>query len=480
MGSWYEDTPSELSSQLEIASSQRALLAMTNHIHFVGIGGAGLSALAQVMLGRGVEVSGSDPAAPNAVTDSLERLGAKIYAGHDAKNIAGADLMVVTSAAQSDNPEIEAAHLQQIPILKRREFLREMTQGFDVIAIAGSHGKTTTTAMIGLILAKAGLDPTVVVGGAVPGWGTNARVGMSKWFVIEADEYDYAFMGLDPKITVVTNVDYDHPDLFPTRELYIKAFADFLKQTRADGVMVVCGEETAAKQAAGASATKLILYGMGQGNAWRAGHVTKNTSGGSDFEIWHENDLVGNGSLKIPGTHNVLNGLAAVAAANEAGVEPKATLETLAEFGGVGRRFQILGTFHGATIVEDYAHHPTEIRVNVEAARSRFPKARVWVLFQPHTFSRTRALLSEFADALRGADRVLITEIFAAREQDDSGLSSRAIVELIQGQGARYVATLDKAEEILREELSEGDVLLVLGAGDVNQVAKRLVENVNA
>lgn len=454
---------------------------MTNkHIHFVGIGGAGLSALALVMLGRGVEVSGSDPAAPSAVTVGLEKLGAKIYSGHDPKNIAGADLVVITSAAQNDNPEIAAAHLQQIPILKRRDFLREMTQGFDVIAIAGSHGKTTTTAMIGLTMTNAGLDPTVVVGGILPGWNTNARVGKSKWFVIEADEYDYAFMGLDSKIAVVTNVDYDHPDLFATREVYANAFGDFLKQTREDGVIVVCGEEGAAVGAAEASATRKVLYGVEEANDWRAIDIRKNDLGGSDFGLWHKNDLVGRASLKIPGMHNVLDALAAVAATSEAGVEVKDALQTLGQFGGVGRRFQIQGMYRGATIVDDYAHHPTEIRENLKAARTRFPSARIYALFQPHTFSRTRALLNDFANAFGDADRILITEIFAAREKDDSGLSGREIVERMEGRDVRFAATLEDAEKILREELGAGDVLMVFGAGNVNQVAKRLVENVNA
>ncbi len=446
------------------------------HIHFLGISGAGLSALAQVMLGRGYSVSGSDPAAPNRVTTELEKLGAKIFSRHDAENIAGADLIVVTSAAENDNPEIVAAHLQNIPILKRREFLREVTRANDVIAIAGSHGKTTTTAMIGLILADAGLDPTVVVGGMVPEWETNARVGKSNWFAIEADEYDYAFLGLDPKIAVVTNVDYDHPDLFPTHELYQNAFADFLKQMRVNGVVVVCGDERAAGELAEASGRNVIRYGTGEQNQWRAAKICANDLGGSDFEIFRGNDFVGSGSLQIPGQHNVLNALAALAAAQSAGVEMEAALKTLARFGGVGRRFQVRGSFNGAMIVDDYAHHPTEIRVNLRAARERFPQARIWALFQPHTFSRTRALLDEFANAFEDADRVLITEIYAAREKDDSGLSSGMIVERMKGE-ARFVETLDAAENILRAELRVGDVLLTLGAGDVNQVATRLSEN---
>lgn len=449
------------------------------HIHFIGIGGAGLSALAQVMLGRGYQVSGSDPAAPNAILTALAARGAKIFSKHEAQNIAGADLIVVTSAAPGDNPEISAAHLQQIPILRRREFLREVTRGFDVIAAAGSHGKTTTTAMLGLILERAGLDPTVVVGGIVPEWNTNARVGKSKWFVIEADEYDNAFLGLESKIAVLTNVDYDHPDLFPTRDAYQNAFAEFLNQTRDDGVIVVCGDERAASALAEQSARVIVRYGFGETNTWRAENVRANARGGNDFEVLPPKAPAVRCVLNVPGEHNVLNALGALAAAEQAGAAMQAALEALEHFSGVGRRFEIRGAFRGATIVDDYAHHPTEIRATLHAARTRFPKARIFALFQPHTFSRTRALMQEFAAAFGDADVVLVTEIYAARERDTLGMSSRAIVERMQ-ENARYVETLAEAETTLRKELRAGDVLLTLGAGNVNQVGLNLIENENA
>ncbi len=450
------------------------------HVHFIGISGAGLSALAQVMLGRGYVVSGSDPAAPNRVTDALEKLGAKIFSGHAAKNVAGADLIVTTSAAPEDNPEIVTAHLQHIPVLKRREFLRELTRGDDVIAIAGSHGKTTTTAMIAEILVAAGLDPTVVVGGIVPAWDSNARVGASKWFVIEADEYDYAFWGLEPQIAVLTNVDYDHPDLFPTREAYQSAFAQFLKQTRADGATVVCGDERAASDLAENARRTVIRYGFGDANEWRALKLRANSSGGTDFEIFHSNHFLTKAALQIPGEHNVLNALAAFAAAQRVGVTFDACRLTLENFSGVGRRFQIRGRFRGATLVDDYAHHPTEIRATLRAARMRFPGARILALFQPHTYSRTRALWDEFANAFGDADEILIAEIYAARETETTNLSSRALVARMDRVNARYVASLEEAEKILRMELRAGDVLLALGAGDVNRVLTSLVENEHA
>lgn len=452
---------------------------MTRHIHFVGIGGAGLSALARVMLGRGEQVSGSDTTASD-VTNALAQAGATITIGHAAANVENADAVVVTSAAAADNPEIVAARAKQIPILKRREFLREVTAGYDTIAVAGSHGKTTTTAMIAAIMTDAGMDPTAVIGGIVPEWNTNARAGTDRWFVIEADEYDYAFLGLTPYLSVVTNVDYDHPDLFPTREAYASAFGQFMAQTRADGSIVVCGDEGTARALARQSGRDVILYGAGEDNPWRAENIAGNAQGGSDFALFQGENELGRFSLQIPGRHNVLNALAALVVTQRCGVSYHVSRESLAKFRGVGRRFQIHGTFHGATIIDDYAHHPTEIRATLSAARTRFPAAKIWALFQPHTFTRTRALLNEFAEAFGAADRVLVTDIYAAREHDTSGLSSAVLVERMDAHKTRYVPALTQAEQLLRAELQAGDVLVILGAGDVNRIAAYLMQDNHA
>ena len=449
------------------------------HIHFIGIGGAGLSALARVMLGRGLAVSGSDVAA-SAVTDALADAGAKIFIGHAAENIAGADLIVVTSAAPQDNPEIAAAHLQQIEILKRRDFLRDATAGYKTIAVAGSHGKTTTSAMIAAILADAGIDPTAVIGGIIPAWQTNARAGNSEWFVIEADEYDYAFWGLSPFVAVVTNVDYDHPDLFTTPDVYQKAFAQFMAQVQPDGTIVVCGDETVAAQLAKQSARANVTYGINNQNDWRAENIRPNARGGVDFDAVFAEKTEASFSLAVPGTHNALNALAAVVVTRQCGVTYDVSWKTLSNFKGVGRRFQIHGTYNGAIIIDDYAHHPTEIRATLSAARMRYPNAKLVALFQPHTFTRTRALLDEFANALALADRVLVTEIYAAREQNDTGLSARALVERMAQDKAQFVETLTQAEQQLRQELHAGDVLVILGAGNVNQIAVRLTQENHA
>ena len=450
---------------------------MSRHIHFVGIGGAGLSALAKLMLARGEQVSGSDLVA-SAVTKDLEKAGAKIFVGHAAENIAGADVVVITSAAQPINPEIIAAHSQQIPILKRREFLREVTAGYDTIAVAGSHGKTTTTALIATILSDTGQDPSAIVGGIVPEWNTNARSGSSKWFVIEADEYDYAFLGLEPEIAVVTNVDYDHPDLFPTRKTYDDAFAKFMAQTR--GLLIVCGDDSNARNIANASDRTVETYGLGEKNEWRAVDVRVNDMGGTTFTVQHKGEIIGVVSLQIPGKHNVVNALAAVAVADRAGVSFDVTRATLSKFEGVKRRFQIRGQVRGAIVLEDYAHHPTELRATLSAARMRYPNASIWALFQPHTYSRTRALLDEFAGAFDEAQHVIVTEIYAAREQDDLGMSGEAIVQRMNHPDAHFVAALDDAAEYLMANVKPGDVIVTLGAGSVTQVASRLVENHDA
>lgn len=452
---------------------------MKRHIHFVGIGGVGLSALAAVMLARGNVISGSDPNA-TAQTRSLAQQGATIYQGHAGENVNGADLIVTTSAAHADNPELLAARALGIPVLKRREFLRQMTEGYSVIAVAGSHGKTTTTAMIGVTLEAAGLDPTVIVGGVVPEWNSNARAGQGEWFVIEADEYDYAFLGLEPTIAVVTNVDYDHPDLFATSAAYQSAFAEFLEQVKSGGTIVVCGDEPTARTLALASGRTVRTYGLGADNALRAAEMSSQAGGGIACTVRQDDKTLGRLELTVPGAHNVLNALGAIGAAQLAGASFAQAKQALEGYGGVARRFQVRGAFHGAILIDDYAHHPTEIRATLRAARQRYPQKRIWAVFQPHTYSRTRALLDEFAACFGDADRVLVTQVYAAREQNDMGFSAQELVRRIETPPAQFVSSLAAAEEVLRAQVMVGDVVLALGAGDVNQVVERLSRNENA
>ncbi len=446
-----------------------------SHIHLVGIGGIGLSAIARVLLGRGYRVSGSDQA-PTAITEALAREGATIYSGQRAENVsADTALVVFTSAASADNPEVAAAQARGIRVVKRREFLGELTAGYKTIAVAGSHGKTTTTALIALLLIDAGFDPTVIVGGIVPEFGANARAGKGKYFVIEADEYDYAFLGLSPHIAVITNVDYDHPDIFRTRGEYQNAFLEFAKQVIPDGTVIVCGDDADANAVSEFITARAVRYGLGAANDWRAVGIQPNAQGGSDFDAMKGNRSLVKIRTRIPGQHNVLNALAALATAEQVGVPIDSTRATLEKFRGASRRFELRGETDGVAIVDDYAHHPAEIRATLAAARERFDGRELWAIFQPHTFSRTRALLDEFVGAFDDADHVIVTEIYASRERDDLGVSGRDIVERMRYRDARFIPTLDEAIEFLGREVKPGAVVLTLGAGDVNRVGEALI-----
>lgn len=444
------------------------------NVHLVGIGGIGLSAIARVLLARGVRVTGSD-AVVTPITRELERLGARIYKGHRASNIdPKVELVVVTSAVGINNPEVEAARAFGIPVVKRRDFLGELTGGHKTIAIAGSHGKTTTTAMVGLMLADGGLDPEVVVGGIVPEFGSNARAGKGEYFVIEADEYDSAFLGLTPYIALVTNVDYDHPDLFPTRADYRHAFVEFLRRLQKSGTVLVCGDDEGALAVAAANKMPSVTYGLNESCDWHPVNTSRNSNGGFDFQVMRSGIVIGQVSTIISGRHNIANALGAIAAVNAVGVGLESARQTLERFEGVGRRFEAHAEWRGVAIVDDYAHHPTEIRATLAAARERFGGRELWVVFQPHTFSRTRALLDGFAQAFDSADHVIIMPIYAAREHDSLGVSGSDIVERMAHPDARYLSTQEQVVAFLAGHLVPGDVLITLGAGDVNLLVSRL------
>ncbi|MGE5141554.1 MAG: UDP-N-acetylmuramate--L-alanine ligase [Rudaea sp.] len=446
------------------------------HVHMVGIGGIGLSAIARILLARGVTVSGSDQSS-TPITEALAAQGARIYPSHRAENIGtDTDLVVITSAVGAENPEVREAETRGIRVIKRREFLAELTAGCRTVAVAGSHGKTTTTALIGLMLERGGLDPSVVVGGVVPEWEANARPGRGEYFVIEADEYDNAFLGLTPFIAVITNVDYDHPDIFPTRGAYVRAFGEFAGRATTDGAVVVCKEDEGAQQAAAQARSRVIQYGLQEGLDWHAVGIRPNDSGGTDFSAIRNGEALGAVSLRIPGRHNVLNALAALAAADFAGVSFDACRQVLDRYAGAGRRFEVRGEFDGVTVVDDYAHHPSEIRATLAAARERFPGREVWAVFQPHTYTRTRALLDEFAEAFSQADKVIVTEIYASREHDTLGLSGRDIVARMNHPAALFIPTLDEVVAYIDQHVKSGTVVLTLGAGDVNRAGERLAD----
>lgn len=440
-----------------------------HHIHLVGIGGIGLSAIAKILMAQGIKVSGSDLKS-SPITDDLAKQGAKIFIGHRAENVGEAELVVITSAAHADNVEVLQANRRGIRVVKRYEFFPELTMGRRVIAVAGTHGKTTTTGMIGTILTRAGLDPTVIVGGMIPELNGNARAGKGDYFVIEADEYDRAFLGLSPQIAVVTAIEMDHPDIYHDISEITKAFSVFMGQVHEEGVIVGCGDDKLVVDEMTNVRTRSVRYGFGDQNNWRAENVRPNELGGSDFTVHYDRLPGPDYHLRIPGAHNVLNALAALAVADSVGVSNAVSGATLQNFRGAARRFEIIGEFSGVTVIDDYAHHPTEIRATLAAARARFPGQSLWAVFQPHTFSRTRALETDFARAFDDADHVIITEIFAARETDSFGTSGRDIIARMNHRDARFIASPDALLDYLTRSVRSGDVLLTLGAGDVNQV----------
>lgn len=445
-----------------------------HRIHLIGIGGIGLSAIARVLMARGVQVSGSDLRA-SSITDELSKLGAKIFIGHRAENIGDAELILVTSAAPQDNPEIIEAKRRGIRVEKRYNFFAELTAGKKAIAVAGTHGKTTTTGMIATMLTDAGLDPDAIIGGIIPELDGNARAGNGDYFVIEADEYDRAFLGLRPEIAVVTSIEMDHPDIYRDVNHVAEAFRQFLGLVPTDGIVIGCGDsERVSRELTQVRETQTVRYGLGEGNDWRAIDVKPNVFGGSDFVVYHNQLPFTNYQLIIPGTHNVLNALAAIVVADHVGVDMQRARATLKNFRGAARRFQVKGDFAGVTIIDDYAHHPTEIRAALAAARARYPNRMIWAVFQPHTYSRTESLLHEFANAFSDADHVIVMEIYAARETNNRNTSGAQIVDQMTHRDARFVAKLEASAEWLTNRLQAGDVLITLGAGDVNRVGEMI------
>jgi UDP-N-acetylmuramate--alanine ligase len=445
-------------------------------IHLIGIGGTGLSAIARILLEMGYTVSGSDRA-ESSFTRDLQSAGVTITIGHRAENIRGADLVVRSSAISDDNTEVSSAHAHRIPVMKRAEFLGSLMDGKTGIAIAGTHGKTTTTAMIAWSLSALGQDPSFIVGGVLANLGVNARAGKGNTFVIEADEYDRMFLGLKPAIEVVTNIEHDHPDCYPTPADFQAAFVEFMELLPADGTLVACAEDPGAcdlMDRAEKNGKIVIPYGLrtttdaNQPVDAFASELTRNEKGGFSFSASVLGDPVMI-ELQVPGLHNVRNALAALTVIKLLDLPLASAAKALGQFTGTGRRFEKLGEVNGIIIVDDYAHHPTEIRATLAAARTQYPARRIWAVWQPHTYSRTLALFNEFAAAFTDADEVIVTEIYAAREQKQD-FSSKQVVQAMS-RPAHFIAGLSEASAYLTTNLRPGDVLLVLSAGDANQIS---------
>jgi UDP-N-acetylmuramate--alanine ligase len=447
------------------------------HVHLIGIGGAGLSAIARVLLEQGVEVSGSD-LVMSPVATALARDGVQVSEGHAAEHVNGADVVVYSSAVPGENVEVQAARSAGIPVMGRPAFLGQLMEGKQGVAVAGTHGKTTTTAMIVSILLAAGRDPTFVVGGVLTGLETNAKAGEEPLFVIEADEYDCTFLSLTPEVAVVTNVEHDHPDCYPTFDDFREAFETFVGLVPDDGLLAVCWDDPVARQIGEqrADAKSVTFFGLEEGAAWRAEEISTNFAGGIDFLAVHNGETLGLVRLRVPGTHNASNAMAALAVTDFLGVSFRTAREALTEFHGVARRFEVKGEADGVIVVDDYAHHPTEIRATLRAAKERFPDRRIWAVWQPHTYSRTKELLTEFATSFEDADEVIVLPIYAARETDTLGVSATGVVDVMEHRSARAAATMEEALTWLGTEVGPGDAVLTLGAGDGNLVGEWLLE----
>ena len=437
-------------------------------IHFVGIGGIGMSGIAGILAEAGIAVSGCD-LKKSAATELLSSRGIDVAIGHDPAHLEGVDLVVVTAAVKGVNEEIEEARRRGIRVLRRAEMLGEIVNAKRGVGISGTHGKTTTSAMVTCVLEEAGLDPTFLVGGMIGNFGTNAKGGRGDYFVVEADEYDRTFHQLRPDIAIVTNVEPDHLEYYGSFDAIIEAFGGFIRNVRDNGVVIGCVDEPIVAKLLDASKHRVVRYGLGDSAELRATNIEFHERG-SSFQV----DGVGFFKLFVPGEHNVRNALAAIAVGRELGIATETIAGALAKFLGVDRRFQILGDYAGALIVDDYAHHPTEIRATLSAARRGYPERRIVALFQPHLYSRTRDFARDFAEALRGADVAIVAPIYAAREKPIEGISARLIADSAKG-----IEFIDRSNnEIfneMRRRLKPNDIFITMGAGDVHEVAEMLV-----
>jgi UDP-N-acetylmuramate--alanine ligase len=445
---------------------------MTRKVHLVGIGGAGLSAIAHVLHDRGDRVTGSDQAM-SAYTRALEAAGVQVFLGHDNALIPGVDLVIASSAIPDSNVELVTARQLGIPVLRRKTFLTDLTAGYETIAVAGTHGKTTTSGLIAWMLDQAGQDPSFIVGGLLGDFGANGKAGSGKYFVIEADEYDRAFLGLHPKIAVVTNMEYDHPDCYPTEADLFESFSKFISHV--EECVVVCITDQGAT-ALDTTGLKRITYGLDAAADWHAEEVRSNPAGGMDFLVIHKGELVGLVRNRLSGMHNVENTLAAMAVVNELGIPFTQMRQAITGYHGAGQRFEILGEEKGVVVIDDYAHHPTEIRATLSTARLRFPDAEVWAIFQPHTYSRIRALLAAYITAFHDADHVIVTKVFGAREQPDGVITGDYLSEQIEHPDVRHIDDFTKLAGYLFERVKPGDVVVTLSAGDANEIGKLLLK----
>jgi len=451
------------------------------HIHFVGIGGIGMSGIAELLLNLGYKVSGSDMN-DSDITQRLKNLGGTIFQGHAAEQIAGADVVVVSSAIRPDNPEITAARQASVPVIPRAEMLAELMRLKYSIAVAGAHGKTTTTSIIASVLDKGGLDPTVVIGGKLKSIGSNAVLGKGDFIVAEADESDGSFLKFSPAIAVVTNIDKEHLDYYKDLDGIKNTFLDFLDRIPFYGLAVLCLDNESVQEILPKVKKRFTTYGMSTQADYQAQDVAFNGHQ-SLFTVFHMGEKLGRITLNLPGIHNIYNAMASIAVGKELNIPFDVMKEALESLEGVQRRLEIKGELGGITVVDDYGHHPTEIKTTLQAVKECWQNRRIVVIFQPHRYSRTQALFDDFKRSFYQSDVLLVLPIYSAGENIIEGVNSEALCDAIVSHGHREVLYVDDpqtAMAVLEEQLKEGDILLTLGAGNVWQIGEELLKTLSS
>ena len=449
------------------------MFATSQHAHFIGIGGIGMSGIAEILLNLGFKVSGSD-LRRGPVTDRLAQMGATVYEGHDAANIAGSTVVVTSSAVSPANPEVVEARARKIPVIQRAEMLAELMRLKYGIAIAGMHGKTTTTSMVASVLAAGGLDPTVVVGGRVDALGSNAKLGSSQYLVAEADESDRSFLKLSPILAVVTNLDREHMDCYRDMADVEQAFLTFIDKLPFYGAVTACIDNPLLAAILPRAHRRVFTYGVAAEADYRLEFLETGKGSFARFQVVTAAGPLGPFELNVPGRHNILNATAAVAIAHQLGVSADKIAEGLTHFRGVDRRFQLRGKAGGVTVVDDYGHHPTEIRATLAAARE-CGHQRIHVIFQPHRFSRTLDLLDRFREAFTDADTVIVLPIYAASEEPIPGVTAERLAQKIEGPVVYFAVDFPAAVAAVAAQAREGDLIMTLGAGSVSQLAPQIL-----
>lgn len=462
---------------------QSPQMRRVNNIFFIGIGGAGMGGIAEVLLNEGYRISGSD-IQDGPMTQRLSQLGVDVKIGHRADNVEGMDVVVVSSAINEQNPEIIVAREKRIPIIRRAEMLAELMRFRHGIAVAGTHGKTTTTSLISTIFAEAQYDPTFVIGGLLNSAGTNARLGKSRYLIAEADESDASFLHLQPMVSVVTNIEADHMDTYGGDFSKVKStFVDFLSNLPFYGQAIVCGDDENIQEIRPRIGRSILTYGFGADNDYRAENI-KLSFGKANFTVIRPQQAPLEITLNLTGNHNVLNALAAIAVATDEGIDDDAIIRALASFGGIGRRFELLGVFKTSKgdvcLVDDYGHHPTEVKATIAAARANWPNNRLVMVYQPHRYTRTRDLYEDFVEVLSSVDVLLLLDVYAASEQPIEGADSKSLCRSIRQRGQIepiYVGDKDALPGILANIMQNSDIVMTQGAGNIGQIAKLLAKH---